>query len=74
MLSQSFQTKLSFNTGLAPVNAQCQTPDILSDDVRFFTAATNAPLTPLGQAVFADEKTMESFAQELKTFVRIMRK
>ena len=74
MLSQNFQADLAFGSGLAPVDAQCQPPDILSDDVRFFIAATNAPLTPLDQATFSDEKAMESFAQELKTFVRTMRK
>ncbi|MBO4320224.1 MAG: hypothetical protein J5857_07120 [Treponema sp.] len=74
LLSKDFQSKISFYTGLAPVDAQCQTPDILSDDVRFFVAATNAPLTPLNQAAFSDEKQIESFAIELTGYVKKMRK
>lgn len=74
MLSEAFQAKLAFDTGLAPVNSQCQSPDIQSDDVRFFVAATNAPITPLNQAAFADKKEMEAFTQELKAFVKMMRK
>ena len=74
MLSEAFQAKLAFDTGLAPVNSQCHSPDIQSDDVRFFVAATNAPITPLNQAAFADKKEMEAFTQELKAFVKMMRK
>ena len=74
MLSSGFQADLAFGSGLAPVDAQCQPPDILSDDVRFFVAATNAPLTPLDQAAFSNEKAMEAFVQELKTFIKVMRK
>ncbi|MBR6153902.1 MAG: hypothetical protein IKQ43_05645 [Treponema sp.] len=74
MLSSGFQADLAFRTGLAPVNAQCQTPDIQADDVRFFIAATNAPLTPLNQAAFADQKEMEAFALEITTFIKKMRK
>lgn len=73
MLSQDFQTKLAYKTGLAPVNAQCQSPDILSDDVRFFTAATNAPLTPLGSAAFTSEDDARDFALELRSLIKTFR-
>ena len=74
MLSSNFQADLSFKTGLGPVNSQCQSPDIQSDDVRFFVAATNPPLTPLSQAAFSDQKAIESFTLEITTFVKRMRR
>lgn len=47
LLSSQAQGELSEMTGLAPVLANCPTPDQQSDDARYWVAATSTPLAGL---------------------------
>lgn len=47
LLSTKVQGELSEMTGLAPVLANCPTPDQQSDDARYWVAATSTPLAGL---------------------------
>lgn len=50
-LSNSLQKELSTQTGLSPVQKNCQVPDHQSDDVRYWLAASKGPLPPLTCAI-----------------------
>ena len=57
LVSTEAQTKLSNMTGLAPVLANCPTPDHQADDARYWIAATSTPLAGLGhEAELSDEQ------------------
>ena len=48
LVTPEYQESLSRATGLAPVLAQCRTPDKQSDDARYWIASTTKPLAGLG--------------------------
>ena len=69
LLAPSSQDSLCLKTGLAPVLAQSHVPDIQSDDVRFWAAATEAPLQPLDTAAFTNPANREQFVREYAGYV-----
>ena len=70
MITSSRQASLSKNSGLAPVNASCGTPDKQADDVRFWLAASDGPVMPLSGALPSDE--MKTAASDwLKTQIKL---
>ena len=52
LLSSQTQGALSQMTGLAPVLANCPTPDQQADDARYWVAATSTPVAGLGHEAF----------------------
>lgn len=50
-ISSTYQTVLSTQTGLAPVQKNCKTPDQQSDDVRYYLAASAGPVLPLSSCM-----------------------
>lgn len=69
LLSTPVQESLSAKTGLSPVLSNCLVPDIQADDVRFFVAATNAPIQPLGNAAFTEKSSKDTFCKELTGYI-----
>lgn len=60
LISTASQASLSQLTGLAPVLANCPTPDKQSDDARFWIAATSTPVAGLGhEAAFTEEELQQ---------------
>lgn len=61
--SQNLQQEISTKTGLAPVQKNIPAPDVQSDDVRYWLAASSGPMLPLSsslpsknaQRILADE-------------------
>ena len=68
--ANELQSQLSFSTGLAPVQANCPVPDVQSDDVRYWVAASNEPLPALADSLFASKSQKASFAEALRNFLR----
>lgn len=56
LISKNTQEFLSNATGLAPVLAGCEAPDIEADDVRYWVAATNTPFNGLSRDAFLSKK------------------
>lgn len=69
MLSDELQTLLSAKTGLAPTQANCGTPDVQADDVRYWVAASGTPLPALSSALFVNKQQMHSFAESLRNIL-----
>ena len=69
MLSTDTQTSLSQLTGLAPVLANCRTPDQQADDARYWIAATNAPVAGLGHEAELSESDLKALANEVRGMV-----
>ncbi|WP_407396432.1 hypothetical protein [Treponema sp.] len=69
LMSQEAQEVIAFKTGLAPFLANSKIPDIQSDDLRFWIAATSEPSLPIGAAAFSDEKKKEDFAEAIRKFI-----
>ena len=69
LLSTPAQESLSAKTGLSPVLSNCIVPDIQADDVRFFVAATNAPIQPLGNSAFTEKSAKDTFTRELMGYI-----
>lgn len=69
LLSNSIQEKLSQQTGLAPVLANCRTPDQQANDARFWIAATNAPLAGLGHEAELSKEDLAKLADEIRALV-----
>jgi hypothetical protein len=61
------QEKISRTTGLAPVQADSRIPDIQADDVRYWVAASGAPLPALADAAFSDDSVRADFATALRS-------
>ncbi len=59
------EERLSLSTGLAPVLARCHTPDKQSDDVRYWVAATNTPLSGLSSDSKLTKLQQKQLAAEL---------
>lgn len=70
LLSNSMQTLLCSRTGLAPVQANCSTPDKQSDDVRYWVAASNKPLPALSDAAFTKKTERNAFASALRALLK----
>ncbi|MCK9169519.1 MAG: hypothetical protein M0P01_03820 [Treponema sp.] len=64
------QEKISRATGLAPVQADSRVPDRQADDVRYWVAASGAPLPALADAAFSDDSVRADFAQALRTQIK----
>ena len=71
MLASSLQGTLSARTGLAPTQANCSTPDKQADDVRYWVAASNAPLPALSEAAFTSKAERNAFAEVLRNLLKI---
>ena len=70
LASEAGQEELSRATGLAPVFAQCRTPDRQADDVRYWIAATNTPLAGLSRESDLTQKQKTELAQELAAKIK----
>ena len=70
LLSQTYQENLSRATGLAPVLAQCRTPDKQADDARYWIAATTAPLAGLSSEVYLTAEQKKTLAAEIISRIR----
>lgn len=67
LLMPSVQETICRRTGLGPVPASCRTPDIQADDVRYWIAATDRPLTPYSELCFTSWQQREHFLMVLKS-------
>lgn len=65
LISTASQASLSQMTGLAPVLANCPTPDKQSDDARFWIAATSTPVAGLGHEAELTEEEFKQLALEI---------
>lgn len=63
------QTTLSQITGLAPVLANCHTPDQQADDARYWVAATNPPLSGLSREAELTDEEIKALGNEIRTLV-----
>ena len=66
---ENAQERISNLTGLAPMHARCHVPDIYSDDVRFWIAASQVPTTPLGDSAFTSQQKKEALADCLRNYI-----
>lgn len=62
LITNDSQEELCNATGLSPLLANCRTPDIQSDDIRFWIAATSKPVVPIGYSAFSDKARKAEFA------------
>lgn len=69
-LADEFQSQLCFSTGLAPVQASCSVPDVQSDDVRYWVAASDEPLPALSDWLFTTKGQKTVFAEALRNLLR----
>lgn len=67
LIQKDNQTILSSETGLGPVVAQCQIPDLEADDVRYWIAATSSPLDFFSNAAFTTKEQRKTFAEILRS-------
>ncbi len=67
LLSDEFQEKLCYKTGLAPVAKNCRTPDIQSDDARYWIAATNKPRPGLGHDTTLTREQLDTLKAAVRT-------
>ena len=51
------------------MHARCHVPDIYSDDVRFWIAASQVPTTPLGDSAFTSQQKKEAVADCLRNYI-----
>ncbi|MCQ2591178.1 MAG: hypothetical protein MJ188_00210 [Treponema sp.] len=65
LLSPDAQGDFSRKTGLSPVLSNCRTPDKQSSDVRYWIAATNAPLAGLGHEANLSVKQLDILRDEI---------
>lgn len=72
LVSNKAQENLARSTGLAPILAQCRTPDVQSDDVRFWIASSSSPVIPLSYSAFSNSYERDKFAEELIAFIRTL--
>ncbi len=70
LVSNKAQENLSRSSGLVPILAQCRTPDVQADDVRFWIASSSSPVIPLSYSAFSLAQERDSFAQGLISFIR----
>lgn len=65
LVSTEIQENLSRSTGIAPVLAQCRTPDKQANDARYWIAATTTPLPGLANEVFLTKEQKKVIAAEI---------
>lgn len=65
LISTEAQASLSQMTGLAPVLANCPTPDKESDDARYWIAATSTPLAGLGHEAELTAEELANLGKEI---------
>lgn len=69
LLSAQTQETLSQQTGLAPVLANCRTPDQQADDARYWVAATNPPVAGLSREAELSDAELKSLGDEVRALV-----
>ncbi|MBP5402954.1 MAG: hypothetical protein J6Y36_07345 [Treponema sp.] len=70
LLSFEYQSELSKKTHLAPSALKGESFDSISDDVRFFAAASpEGPLMPMDSACFTDPDRVHYFASILRSYI-----
>ena len=68
---QEVQTELSAKTMLAPTASVAESSDSLSDDVRFWAAASPAgPLPSLKEAAFISPERVHSYADKIREYLK----
>ncbi|MDE6704769.1 MAG: hypothetical protein K2J81_02570 [Treponemataceae bacterium] len=70
LMTADTQENLSHMTGLAPVLAQCPTPDQQADDARYWVAATNAPLAGLSREAALSDAQWQELSAALARIIR----
>lgn len=65
LLNSDYQSELSRRTGLAPVLANCRTPDKQASDVRYWVSATSTPLAGLGHETKLTSAQLEKLLAEI---------
>ncbi|MGN0739356.1 MAG: hypothetical protein ACI4LX_04205 [Treponema sp.] len=71
LISQEVQTELSAKTMLAPSASVAESGDSLSDDVRFWAAASPAgPLPSLKEASFISPERVRSYADKIREYLK----
>ena len=70
LMANTLQPSLCSQTGLAPAQANCSTPDKQSDDVRYWVAASGAPLPALCDAAFTKKTEKAAFASALRSLLK----
>ncbi|MBR1536512.1 MAG: hypothetical protein IJ630_06210 [Treponema sp.] len=70
LLSTEYQEALSRSTGIAPVLAQCRTPDKQADDARYWIAATTAPLPGLANEIFLTAEQKKQLSAEIASRIK----
>lgn len=63
------QEILCHETGLSPLLANCRIPDIQSDDIRFWIAATSQPVVPIYEGAFSDKARKAEFASAIRQWI-----
>jgi len=66
----AYQEELSRATGFAPVLNHCKTPDKQADDVRYWIAATNAPLAGLSNEINITKEQQQQLLAELVLYLK----
>ena len=69
LISTEAQTSISRATGLAPVLANCPTPDKQADDARYWVAATSTPLAGLGHEAEFSEEQLEQLLKAINSLL-----
>ncbi len=70
LISSRAQEFLARESGLAPVLAQCRTPDVQSGDLRFWVASSSEPLTSLAYSAFENSTERENFSVQLIEYIK----
>ncbi|MBQ4378779.1 MAG: hypothetical protein II821_06245 [Treponema sp.] len=70
LLETENQEALSRATGIAPVLAQCRTPDKQADDARYWIAATTAPLPGLSNEIFFTAEQKSQLSAEIAARIK----
>ncbi|MBQ5999774.1 MAG: hypothetical protein IJL70_09950 [Treponema sp.] len=70
LFADSLQGSLCAKTGLAPVQKNSTVPDIQSDDVRYWVAASGKPMPALSDAAFTNKPNRSAFAEALRTILK----
>ena len=69
LLSYENQSQISTLTGLAPVLANCSTPDQQANDARFWIAASSTPFAGLGHEAELSDSDLQSLAKEIQVLL-----
>lgn len=69
LMDTAVQEDIARKTGLAPSLSGCRTPDIQSDDLRYWIAASSGSVAPLGDAAFINREKKDQFAECIRNFI-----